>query len=64
MAALAPNVITYSAGISGRVKGHRPELALARLAEMQGRELEPDVFAFNGTAHACRDSNLNVRLRG
>ena len=38
-------MITISAAISARAKGRKPERALALLAEIQGRGLEPDVFS-------------------
>ena len=49
---LEPNVITYSATRSSYVNGHQPERALALLAGMQGRGLEPDVLTYNATTIA------------
>ena len=56
-------MITHSAVINNAcAKGRQPERELELLAEMQERGLEPDVFSTaRGSAHARRDSNLNVR---
>ena len=48
-----PEVITYNATISACAKGHQPERALERLAEMQGRGLDPNVITYSAAISAC-----------